>query len=155
MVNTELQNIYEKEIPSDMIYDIMTEPQFQNATDKSRIIRVMLLDMGAATHLKGFGYLCRAIEMVYDEPDAIHNVVSGLYARIAKEAATTPSCVERDIRTELKVILTTGSLTMLDTSFSHFGCRSKSVPARKFIALFAEKLRNDLIEPKSQSFKSF
>ncbi len=137
-----------------MIHDIRTEPHFQNSTDKSKIIRVMLLDMGAATHLKGFGYLCRAIEMVYDEPDAIHNVVSGLYARIAEEADTTPSCVERDIRTELKFILMSGSLSMLDKRFSHFGCNSKSVPARKFIALFAEKLRNDLIAPKSQSFKS-
>lgn len=138
-----------------MIYDIRTEPQLQNTSDKSRVIRIMLLDMGAPTHLKGFGYLCRAIEIVYDEPDAIHNVVSGLYARIANEAGTTSSCVERDIRTELKVILATGSLTMLDASFSHFGCRSKSIPARKFIALFAEKLRNNLIAPKSQSFKSF
>lgn len=137
-----------------MIYDIRTEPQLQITNDKSKIIRVMLLDMGAATHLKGFNYLCRAIEMVYDEPDAIHNVVSGLYARIADESDTTPSCVERDIRTELKVILTSGSLSMLDKRFIHFGCSSKSVPARKFIALFAEKLRNDLIEPKSQAFRT-
>ena len=137
-----------------MIYDIRTEPQLQSTTDKYKIIRVTLLEMGAATHLKGFNYLCRAIEIVYDDPDAIHNVVNGLYARIAREADTTPSCVERDIRTELKVILTSGSLSMLDKRFSHFGCSSKSVPARKFIALFAEKLRNDLIEPKSDTFRT-
>ena len=138
-----------------MVYDISTEPSLQNSTEKSKIIRIMLLDMGAPTHLKGFAYLCRAIELVYDEPDAIHNVVNGLYARIAEEAGTTSSCVERDIRTELKVILASGSLSLLDAGFSHFGCRSKSIPARKFIALFAEKLRNNLIEPKSQSYKSF
>ena len=136
-----------------MLHDIRTEPQLQNQAEKSQTIRVMLLDMGAPTHLKGFNYLCRAIEIVYDEPDAIHNVVNGLYSQIATESGTTSSCVERDIRTELKVILSSGSITMLDSSFAHFGCSSKSIPARKFIALFAEKLRNNLIEPTSKTFK--
>lgn len=112
-----------------------------------------MLEMGAVTHLKGFAYLCRAIEIVYDDPDAIHNVVKGLYSRIAKEAGTTSSCVERDIRTELRVILMSGTLSLLDDRFTHFGHRSKAVSARKFIALFAEKLRHELIDTQSVSFR--
>lgn len=122
-------------------------------TELGKAIRILLIDMGAVTHLKGFAYLCRAIEIVYEDPDAIHNVVKGLYARIAEEAETTSACVERNIRSELRVILMSGKLGTLDESFSHFGCRSKSVSARKFIALFAEKLRNHLIEPKSHVFR--
>ncbi len=122
-------------------------------TELSQVIRILLIDMGAVTHLKGFAYLCRAIEIVYEEPDAIHNVVKGLYARIAKEAQTSASCVERDIRSELKAILMSGNIALLDESFSHFGFRSKAVSARKFIALFAEKLRNHLIKPKPHVYR--
>lgn len=123
------------------------------STELEKAISILLIDMGAVTHLKGFAYLCRAIEIVYEEPDAIHNVVKGLYARIAEEAGTTPSCVERNIRSELKVILRSGNLAVLDESFSHFGFHSKAVSARKFIALFAEKLRNHLIEPKASVYR--
>lgn len=128
-------------------YKNQTPPPPKTPEEVSKIIRALLLDMGAATHMKGFFYLIRAIEIVYEDPDSIYNVVKGLYSRIAEEFETTPSCVERDIRTELRFILRAGKLFMLDEHFSHFGCRSKSVSSRKFIALFSEKLRNDMIQP--------
>ncbi len=130
-----------------------TNTQEGAQTELGAEIRILLIEMGAVTHIKGFAYLCRAIEIVHDEPDAIHNVMNGLYARIAEEAGTSPSCVERDIRSELKVILSSGSFAVLDESFSHFGFRAKGVSARKFIALFAEKLRNHLIKPGSRVFR--
>ena len=48
--------------------------------------------------MKGYPYVRRAILMVIAEPELAHALTKALYPALAREFGTTPSCVERAIR---------------------------------------------------------
>ncbi len=57
-----------------------------------------LFELGITPNIKGFDYICRAVEIISNSKEKI-KIVDGLYADIAKEYETTGSRVERTIRT--------------------------------------------------------
>ena len=103
-------------------------------------VRGLMNELGIPAHLKGFGYLSRAIEIVYLDPSAIRGTVKGLYRRIALENGTTAACVERDNRTALKSAWSTRSGDMRDEYFSD----ASAPTSREFIATLADRLRRNL-----------
>lgn len=56
-----------------------------------------LLELGITPNLRGFGYICRAVEIILASQGKMR-VVEGLYAEIAKECDSSIACVERAIR---------------------------------------------------------
>ncbi len=107
-------------------------------------IYTLLTELGMSTHLKGFSYLCRAIEIVYIDKSAIRNVIVGLYLQIAEENHTTVSCVERNCRTAIKLLFKNGNKVKLSHHF--LKSSAEDTPSvREFTALLADKLRRNLI----------
>ncbi len=120
--------------------------EFTEYTEEELIrqIRTLLTEMGMSTHLKGFSYLCRAIEIVYMDKIAIRNVIVGLYRQIAEENRTTVSCVERNCRTAIKLLFKNGDKLKLSEHF--LKSSAEDTPSvREFTALLADKLRRNLI----------
>lgn len=113
----------------------------------TRVVSALLREIGVPFKMKGFHYLERAVEIVYDSPKSIENVVAGLYRSIADEYGTTPSCVERDMRTAIKSAVANGNIAALDEYYAHF---SPKLSARLFIATLADKLRCDMIRPSEE-----
>lgn len=62
-----------------------------------RKIENALLELGVTPNLKGFDYICRAVEIISTSKERT-KIVDGLYADIAKEFGTTKTRVERGIR---------------------------------------------------------
>ena len=61
-------------------------------------IASFLIEYGFPNHIKGFGYLCTAIELSIQCPELIYDLTDGLYPKIAEIHNTTASLVERSLR---------------------------------------------------------
>lgn len=64
----------------------------------------ILRSFGLNNSYKGFSYAIYAIGLINQTPDILTYVCKGLYMQIAGHFHTTLNCVERDIRTIIKVI---------------------------------------------------
>lgn len=60
-----------------------------------------LLALCIPEHLDGFSYLCSAIVKAVRNPECARRVAKVLYLELAREANTSPSCVERSMRTAI------------------------------------------------------
>lgn len=60
-----------------------------------------LLSKGIYPNVKGFEFLKRAIMLIFKDPKLRFDIVKGIYPRIAKLENTTPTRVERNIRTAI------------------------------------------------------
>ncbi len=60
-----------------------------------------LFELGITPNLKGFDYICRAVEIILNSNKKM-KLIDGLYVDIAKEYKTTRGGVERAIRTALQ-----------------------------------------------------
>lgn len=113
-----------------------------HSNEISRICERLLFEIGIPGNLKGYRYLIIAAETVYHDGSAIHNVLKGLYADIARRENTNASCVERNIRTAIKI--------MWDNRNDHIsdkpGCIVlKHMPEpRELIALLANAIRIEM-----------
>lgn len=72
-------------------------------------IRSILTRLGVRANIKGYAYLVTAIEMVYWNPEVIHEITKVLYPDIASKHNTTASHVERAIRHAVEVGMDAGS----------------------------------------------
>lgn len=101
--------------------------------------------LGAPVYMKGYRFLCEAIEIVCKEPWYIDHIVGGLYTRIAEENNISPYAVERDIRTVVKYIQLSERLPEFDDCFRYFPESRHSLSAKKFVVMIAQKVRNDIL----------
>lgn len=69
----------------------------QLADTRARIERV-LRDLGVADHWMGYAYLCTAVTILLQTPDAGHAITTVLYPQVARLHNTVPAAVERCIR---------------------------------------------------------
>ena len=127
-----------------------TSTEFTNYSGKTLTYRIerLLIEVGVPTNLKGFGYLRQAIEIVYNDPSAINDVLKGMYSSIAKSNNTSVSCVERNIRTALAIMWNGSSYFLQNDAYSEMGIKLRHSPQpREFIALISDKLRRGIAEP--------
>ena len=68
----------------------------------------VLMNIGVPAGIKGFTYICDAIELFNTDPYYPDGKISALYIDIAKKYHTTPSRVERSIRHAFDIALTKG-----------------------------------------------
>lgn len=68
-----------------------------------RMIYELLGGLGMTCNCKGFYYLAYALELVVDNPDRLLLITKWLYPDVARRFKTTPACVERNIRTVIKI----------------------------------------------------
>lgn len=58
-------------------------------------VREQLLNYGFKPHYKGYSYLARAVELMFETPAPVSNI----YAMVANEKGVTVGSVERNLRT--------------------------------------------------------
>lgn len=104
-----------------------------------------LRDIGMPAHIKGYPYTRRAILMVMEDPSLAHALTKALYPALARQFATTPTCVERSIRSAIDQMWLRGDV---ETQRAFFGAAldmDNGKPTNgRFIAAVAEKLRLQL-----------
>lgn len=99
--------------------------------------------LGVPEGMKGYCYLCRAIEMACVDLRNTDNFIGGLYFQIADENRVSVSCVERDIRTAIKYIQSSGRLAEFDDYFRYFPKAQYSLSAKKIVILISERIRGN------------
>ena len=94
--------------------------------------------VGMPAHMKGYPYVRRAIVMVMEDPGLAHALTKALYPALARQFGTTPSCVERAIRSAVDAAWMRGDPEVQRTYFTMDKPSNGS-----FIAAMAEKLRTE------------
>lgn len=61
----------------------------------------------------GFPYLTRSVSLVLAEPAYLYQIFKRLYPDVAREFRTTPACVERDLRTLIRIYWSSGGADTL------------------------------------------
>lgn len=116
-----------------------------NENKARRIIRKWQLDLKMPISVNGFIYIQDAVEIVLQNPDILHHMISGLYPLIAAHHRANPSSVERCIRTAIEKTFEKGDLHLLQLHFSHACENQTGKPANKeFIGILAELVRKEL-----------
>lgn len=124
---------------------VKKKPEDENEPPEARISRI-LHNIGIPAHIKGYGYLRRAIMLTAEDPEIINYVTKTLYPSVAKTFGTTTSRVERAIRHAIEVAWDRGDLDTLNGYFGYTISRQRGKPTNsEFIAMIADKMRLGVI----------
>lgn len=119
----------------------------QEAADPERIIRQILLELGAPDHLVGHPYIIYAVMLVVEDGMYIHNITFGLYPQVAAKFDTTAARVERAIRNLIEVTWTRGDWEVLRRYFGNTISSDKGKPTNgEFIARIANVVKAKIRE---------
>lgn len=88
-----------------------------------RTISALLLDVGFPHHLYGFTYIAYALELIMVDPERLHHITKDIYPDIAIRYKTTPSRVERAIRTAIQSVWLYGNKQLISSIF-HYSIRA-------------------------------
>ena len=115
--------------------------------DPEKIIRQILLELGAPDHLVGHPYIIQAILLVVEDGMYIHNITFGLYPQVAAKFDTTAARVERAIRNLIEVTWTRGDWEVLRRDFGNPISADKGKPTNgEFIARIANVVKAKIRE---------
>ena len=105
------------ELNNSMIYIVETKD-----------IQKMLLDIGFPHHVYGFNFITYALQLIMIDPSMLHHVTKELYPDIAKHFYTTPTRVERAIRTAIQIVWIYGNFPLIHKIFGNTIRPDKGVP---------------------------
>ena len=98
-------------------------------------IQTLLLNIGVPQHVYGYKYILYALELISINPEILHHITKELYPQIAAAFDSTPSRVERAIRTAIQITWHYGNNQMLHSIFGHTIRPNKSLPTNtQFLA---------------------
>ena len=102
-------------------------------------------NIGMPAHVNGYKYLREAIMISVADEEAASSVTKRLYPAVAKKYKTTPSRVERSIRTAIEIAWNRGDIEVLQSYFGYTVSNSKGKPTNsEFISLIADKIRLEM-----------
>lgn len=119
----------------------------QNTLNLENKITAIIKEIGVPVHVKGYGYMKEAIQMVYEDVDLLSSITKVLYPEIAKKCDTTGSRVERAIRHAIGLAWDRGNYEEVSKLFGYTTQHMKQKPTNsEFIAMVAEKIRLETAE---------
>lgn len=105
-----------------------TEKNSTNAIAEHTHIHHVLLDLGVASHLIGYTYIVKSLELVLTDPNLLHHVTKGLYIDVAKKFGVKPANVERAIRHAISTTWTYGNMDFINSVFRNSVRPDKGAP---------------------------
>ena len=110
--------------------------------DLEYIVTDIMRLMGIPANLKGYYYLRYAIMVCVDNTDMLTSVTRLLYPTVAARFKTTPTRVERALRSVIELVWEKGDTEVLNTYFGHPIRNTGGKPSNsEFIALISDELR--------------
>lgn len=101
-------------------------------------------EIGIPASIKGYQYVCEAIEEVVINPEALQSIIKVVYTGVAKKFRTTPSRAERAIRHAIERAWDGGDPDVFKKYFGNTVSCMKGKPTNsEFIAMMAEHIRNE------------
>lgn len=106
------------------------------------LITKILREIGVPVHVKGYYYVRAAILLLLSSPDTDRSVTKVIYPTVAQMYTTTPSKVERAIRSAIDLAWDHGEYDIL---YHYFGytvlCRRGKPSNCEFIFMIADHVR--------------
>lgn len=137
--NTDISDMLDRCI---MVYKTSLKSKETHSDDAENLITSAVCSVGIPAKLKGYSYLRTSIKLTIENPDIIHSITKRLYPAVAEIHNTTPSNVERNIRSAVEAAWVKGDRQSLIQIFGKNLDFSKPKPTNsEFIAIFADKLR--------------
>lgn len=125
----------------------MMTPEQPKETNPEKLIRQILLELGAPDHLVGHPYMIQAILLVVENRTYIHNITFGLYPQVAAHFDTTAARVERALRHLIEVTWSRGDWEVLGRYFGNTISQDRGKPTNgEFVARIANVVRQRLEE---------
>lgn len=138
------QNERERSALREDLRRLMTPGQ-PKETNPEKLIRQILLELGAPDHLVGHPYMIQAILLVVENRTYIHNITFGLYPQVAAYFDTTAARVERALRHLIEVTWSRGDWEVLGRYFGNTISQDRGKPTNgEFVARIANVVRQRL-----------
>lgn len=115
--------------------------------DLAKEVTKYMREIGIPVDVKGYGYIREAILMTFVDRSVLTQVMKILYPGIAKKFGTTPSKVEKAIRTAIEITWSRGNWETIKGLFGYSANREKRPSNSEFIALITDQicLDNNLV----------
>lgn len=113
---------------------------------RDKVIDV-LLDVGVPAGVKGFSYICDAIEIFDTDPYYAAGKMSALYIDIAKKNDTTSSRVERAIRHAFETAIMKGNQDMVNKYLDTVNTQNSNLLKTLYLRLKQEEHRRNDCTP--------
>lgn len=113
---------------------------------RDKVIDV-LLDVGVPAGVKGFSYICDAIEIFDTDPYYADGKMSALYIVIAKKNDTTSSRVERAIRHAFETAIMKGNQDMVNKYLDTVNTQNSNLLKTLYLRLKQEEHRRNDCTP--------
>ncbi|MBQ8279473.1 MAG: sporulation initiation factor Spo0A C-terminal domain-containing protein [Roseburia sp.] len=91
-------------------------------------IQELMLQLGFPQHVYGYNYIAYALVLIMHDPEVLHHITKELYPDIAKHFRSTPSRVERAIRTSIHITWLYGNINMIEKVFGYSIIPDKGFP---------------------------
>lgn len=122
---------------------IVEDPKKTAAAKHEKIVSLMK-EIGIPPHVQGYQYLREAVSQVMDNPALLNKVTKELYPNVASRLGSTPSRVERSIRTAIELVWNSKDLHHIAKIFGYSEEHLESKPTNsKFIAMFVNSAQWD------------
>lgn len=95
---------------------------------ESTPIHNILLSIGVPPNLLGYSYILYALQLILLQPDYMHAITKELYEDIARKYCTSPTRVERNIRTAIQTTWLYGNVEMINRLFQNSVRPDKGYP---------------------------
>lgn len=108
-----------------------------------KAIEESLNALGVPRHVKGYRYLYHGIYEIYKMNNMPFKITKDIYPKLADQFKTTPSSVEKAIRSTVDMTLTRGNRNFLNAYFSNELFNDK-ITNKAFMLKIANKIENSL-----------
>lgn len=109
-------------------------------------IKNILMQLGFTPNLRGYKYLCTAVNLTLQDTNLINNVTTQLYPTVAILHGDKTSCVERSIRHAIKVSYNSKKLYEINNVFAYTILSPNEKPtSSQLISLLVEKIFINLL----------
>ena len=137
---------------AEQIYEIVGNALEQEEPPKPRVpekasftnieyrITDILKELGVPAHIKGFRYVRKAIQLVYEDQSKMDAVTKVLYPEVAQIYKATSSRVERAIRHAIETAWEHGNLEVMLQYFGNTTDKDQKPTNSEFIAMIADNL---------------
>ncbi len=118
--------------------------EIRKCVELEKYVTKILLGLGVPAHLSGYRYIREAVLISITDMEALNRMTKYLYPEIAEIYNTTPTKVERAVRTAVEASWSRGNCGVMEDIFGYSSAYEKKRPTNsEYIACIADKVRLD------------
>ncbi len=118
--------------------------EISKCVELEKYVTKILLGLGVPAHLSGYRYIREAVLISITDMEALNRMTKYLYPEIAEIYNTTPTKVERAVRTAVEASWLRGSCRLMEDIFGYSSASGRKRPTNsEYVACIADKVRLD------------